>query len=99
MTQQGMLWPNHDISGRNVALANQLRACDVCIQRVPWYVVVRPGYTMLSRLPFFFPLDNQGKKARFARAPHYKLKTVPPRHILPILVGVVDILAQLDQET
>ena len=43
-----MLWPNHDISGRNVALANQLRACDVCIQRVPWYVVVRPGYTMLS---------------------------------------------------
>ena len=51
MTQQGMLWPNHDISGRNVALANQLRACNVCIQRVPWYVVVRPGYTLLSRLP------------------------------------------------
>ena len=56
MTQQGMLWPNHDISGRNVALANQLRACNVCIERVPWYVVVRPGYTLLRQFcvcPFF----------------------------------------------
>ena len=51
MTQQGIRWPNHNISGWNVALANHLRACNVCIQRVPWYVVVRPGYTMLSRLP------------------------------------------------
>ena len=49
-----MLWPNHDISGRNVALTNQLRACNVCIKRVPSYVVVRPGYTLLSRLPFSF---------------------------------------------
>ena len=49
-----MLWPNHDISGRNVALTNQLRACNVCIKRVPSYVVVRPGYTLLSRLSKIF---------------------------------------------
>ena len=30
----------------------RVRACNVCIQRVPWYVVVRPGYILLSRLPF-----------------------------------------------
>ena len=32
----------------------RVRACNVCIQRVPWYVVVRPGYTLLSRLPTFY---------------------------------------------
>ena len=29
----------------------RVRACNVCIQWVPWYVVVRPGYNLLSRLP------------------------------------------------
>ena len=32
----------------------RVRACNVCIQRVPCYVVVRPGYTLLSRFALLF---------------------------------------------